>query len=142
MCLVIFEKELWTQLWSSNFQNATLEKNYHNSDGSCSHSSVISYRSYGSTVLNKNNNNEHGEYYGIFISFKVQISQNNVKSVQYEFFLVFIFMYSDQIQENTDQKKLHNWTLFTQRQNKGTKVLSAFNLCMKMLNELCASKGV
>ena len=63
-----------------------MEKNYHNSDGSCSHSSVISYRSYGSTVLNKNNNNEHGEYYGTFISFKVQISQNSVKSVQIRIF--------------------------------------------------------
>ena len=26
MCLVIVEKELWTWLWSSNFQNATFEK--------------------------------------------------------------------------------------------------------------------
>ena len=31
-----------------------------------------------------------------------------------EFFLVRIFLYSDWIQENTDQKKLHIWTLFAQ----------------------------
>ena len=31
-----------------------------------------------------------------------------------EFFLVRIFLYSDWIQENTDQKKLRIWTLFTQ----------------------------
>ena len=35
-----------------------------------------------------------------------------LKSVQ--FFLVHIFLYSDWIQENTDQKQLHIWTLFTQ----------------------------
>ena len=32
-----------------------------------------------------------------------------------EFFLVCIFLYSDGIQENKDQKKLRIWTLFTQR---------------------------
>ena len=31
-----------------------------------------------------------------------------------EFFLVRIFLYSIRIQENTDQKKLRIWTLFTQ----------------------------
>ena len=31
-----------------------------------------------------------------------------------EFFLVRIFLYSVRIQENTDQKKLRIWTLFTQ----------------------------
>ena len=31
-----------------------------------------------------------------------------------EFFLVRIFLYSDRIQKNTDQKKLRLWTLFTQ----------------------------
>ena len=31
-----------------------------------------------------------------------------------EFFLVRIFLYSVQIQENTDQEKLHIWRLFTQ----------------------------
>ena len=31
-----------------------------------------------------------------------------------EFFLVPIFLYSVRIQENTDQKKLRIWTLFTQ----------------------------
>ena len=31
-----------------------------------------------------------------------------------EFYLVLIFLYSDWIQENTDQKKLHIWTLFAQ----------------------------
>ena len=31
-----------------------------------------------------------------------------------EFFLVRIFLYSVQIQENTDQKKLRSWTLFMQ----------------------------
>ena len=30
-----------------------------------------------------------------------------------EFFVVRIFLYSDWIQENTDQKILHSWTLFT-----------------------------
>ena len=34
-----------------------------------------------------------------------------------EFFLVRIFMYSDWIQENTDQKKLHIWVLFIQWRN-------------------------
>ena len=33
-----------------------------------------------------------------------------------EFFLVRIFSYSDWIRENTDQKKLRIWTLFTQYQ--------------------------
>ena len=31
-----------------------------------------------------------------------------------EFFLVRNFLYSDRIQENTDQKKLRIWKLFTQ----------------------------
>ena len=31
-----------------------------------------------------------------------------------DFFLVRIFLYSEWIQENTDQKKLRIWTLFTQ----------------------------
>ena len=34
-----------------------------------------------------------------------------------EFFLVSIFSYSVRIRENTDQKKLRIWTLFTQWQN-------------------------
>ena len=34
-----------------------------------------------------------------------------------EFFLVRIFLYSDWIQENTDQKKLHIWALFIQWRN-------------------------
>ena len=33
---------------------------------------------------------------------------------KYKFFLVCIFLYSDWVQENTDQKKLRIWTLFTQ----------------------------
>ena len=38
-----------------------------------------------------------------------------MKSVQIQtFFLVRIFLYSDWIQENMDQKKLPIWTLFTQ----------------------------
>ena len=38
-----------------------------------------------------------------------------MKSVQIQtFFLVRIFLYSDWIQENMDQKKLSIWTLFTQ----------------------------
>ena len=37
-----------------------------------------------------------------------------VKRVQVRSFLVRIFLYSDWIQENTDQKKLRIWTLFTQ----------------------------
>ena len=36
------------------------------------------------------------------------------KSPNTDFFLVRIFLYSVRIQENTDQKKLHIWTLFTQ----------------------------
>ena len=31
-----------------------------------------------------------------------------------KFFLVRIFLYSVRIQENTDQEKLHIWTIFTQ----------------------------
>ena len=31
-----------------------------------------------------------------------------------EFLLVRLFLYSDGIQENTDQKKLRTWTLFAQ----------------------------
>ena len=37
------------------------------------------------------------------------------KSPNTQFFLVGIFLYSDWIQENTDQKKLRIGTLFTQR---------------------------
>ena len=37
-----------------------------------------------------------------------------VKSAQIEFFLVCIFPYSLRIRENTDKKKLHIWTFFTQ----------------------------
>ena len=29
MSLVTIEMELWTKLWSSNFQNDTFEENYH-----------------------------------------------------------------------------------------------------------------
>ena len=36
------------------------------------------------------------------------------KSPNMEFFLVFIFLYSVRIQENTDKKKLRIWTFFTQ----------------------------
>ena len=36
------------------------------------------------------------------------------KCPKMEFFLVCIFLYSDWIQANTDQKKLRIWTLFTQ----------------------------
>ena len=36
------------------------------------------------------------------------------KSPNMEFFLVFIFLYSVRIQENTDKKKLCIWTFFTQ----------------------------
>ena len=35
------------------------------------------------------------------------------KCLNTEFFLVRIFLYSVQIEENTDQKKLRIWTLFT-----------------------------
>ena len=35
-----------------------------------------------------------------------------------EFFLVCFFLYSDWIKENTDQKKLRIWTLFTQYERK------------------------
>ena len=34
-----------------------------------------------------------------------------------EFFVVCVFLYSVRIQENTDRKKLHIWTLFTQGAN-------------------------
>ena len=37
-----------------------------------------------------------------------------------EFFLIHIFLYSVRMQENTDQKKLCIWTLFTQRIQLGT----------------------
>ena len=43
MGLATVDKELSTQLWSSYLQNGTL-KNQHNSDGSRSHLSVLSYR--------------------------------------------------------------------------------------------------
>ena len=48
--------------------------------------------------------------------FKVNKNQRHcVKSVQIRsFFLVRIFLFSVRIQENTDQKKLPIWTLFTQ----------------------------
>ena len=36
------------------------------------------------------------------------------KVSKYEVFLVRIFLYSVQIQENTDQKKLRIWIIFTQ----------------------------
>ena len=36
------------------------------------------------------------------------------KVSKYEVFLVRVFLYSVRIQENTDQKKLRIWTLFTQ----------------------------
>ena len=42
----------------------------------------------------------------------IQIYKHCVKSVQ--FLLVRISPYSVPIRENTDQKKLHIWTLFTQ----------------------------
>ena len=48
------------------------------------------------------------------------ISQKNIKQTprekcpNTEFFLVRIFLYSVQIQENTDKKKLRIWTLFKQ----------------------------
>ena len=44
---------------------------------------------------------------------KLKISLRG-KSPNTELFLVRIFMYSDWIQENTDQKLLHIWTFFTQ----------------------------
>ena len=45
-----------------------LSKNYHNSDGSCSHQNVISYRR--SYTKNKN---ENTKYHSILISFKSQV---------------------------------------------------------------------
>ena len=39
------------------------------------------------------------------------------KCLNTEFFMARIFLYSDWIQENTDQKKFRIWTLFTQSQH-------------------------
>ena len=44
-----------------------------------------------------------------------------------EVFLVHIFLYSVQIQENTDQKRLRIWTLFTQCQFSVTAILLRFS---------------
>ena len=68
MCLVFIGKELWTWLRSSNFQNATFEKNARRWRKSFS-----SKRPFLPLVLNKNNSNKHAEYHGIFMLFKVQI---------------------------------------------------------------------
>ena len=46
-----------------------------------------------------------------FSSFKRSLRE---KCPNAEFFLVYIFLYSDWIQENTDEKKLRIWALFTQ----------------------------
>ena len=52
-------------------------------------------------------NNEGGGGYKLWV--------HCVKSVQItEFFLLRIFLYPVEIQENADQKKLRVWTLFTQ----------------------------
>ena len=42
-----------------------------------------------------------------------------------ELFLIRIFMYSVRIQENTDQKKLRIWTLFTQLYGENTEILNS-----------------
>ena len=46
-----------------------------------------------------------------------QITTLREKRPNREFFLVRIFLYSVQIQENTDQKKLSIWKFFTQCDN-------------------------
>ena len=68
MCLVILQKELWAQLWLINFQNATFEKIYHNSDRSFSFKC-----SFLPLVLNKNNNEKHAEYHVTFTPFQGRI---------------------------------------------------------------------
>ena len=45
-----------------------------------------------------------------------------------EFFLVRIFLYSDWIQENTDQKQLRIWTLFTQCLHFTNKILELLRI--------------
>ena len=57
----------------------------------------------------------------MFASLQIFLTNHCVKSIQFrsfqqntEFFLVRIFLYSVRIQENTDQKKLRIWTIFTQ----------------------------
>ena len=61
------------------------------------------------------------KYSRILISFSYNTSElrktlsyNGQKCPNTELFLVRIFLYSDRIQENKDQKKLRIWTLFMQ----------------------------
>ena len=61
-------------------------------------------------MLKVNNNNTIR--YVVFVYFE-NISLRE-KYPNTELFLVRIFLYSVRIQENTDQKKLRIWTLFTQ----------------------------
>ena len=68
MCLLILQKGLWAQLWLINFQNATFEKNYHNSDRSFSFKC-----SFLPLVPNKNNNEKHAEYHVTFTPFQGRI---------------------------------------------------------------------
>ena len=67
--LVIVEKNVWAQLWWSTFRMTFLKKNYYNSDGSPSHTIVLSYQCF----YNKNKD-ENTEYHGTIISFKNRIN--------------------------------------------------------------------
>ena len=123
--LVVVEKGLFKHSISSNFQNATFETNYHNSDGSHSPPSVLFYR----FVLNKINNNKHAEYHVIFIPFKGQRSTQN-KAVMFLFCLGhgrIIFPYLGEAKVSTVNSDLTNFV--------------HVNVFMKT-NELCISNKV
>ena len=49
-----------------------------------------------------------------FVILVLQMFSLNEKCPNTEFFLVLIFLHLDWIQENTYQKKIHVWTIFTQ----------------------------
>ena len=68
MCLMIFEKELRTYHWPSNFQNGTFEKLPQEWRTSFSFK-----RTFLPLVLRKKNKNENTEYHSIFIPFKSQV---------------------------------------------------------------------
>ena len=52
------------------------------------------------------------KYNGSVRDYTRKLMRENCPNI--EIFLVRIFLYSVRIQENTDHKKLHIWTLFTQ----------------------------
>ena len=68
MCLKILEKELWTNLWSSNFQNGTFEKLPLQS-----RKTLSSKYPFLTLVLNKKiKMDTRNNYHGIFMPFKSQ----------------------------------------------------------------------